>query len=142
MKRVINSAESIYAMAIVNPKLCKNRSIQVEVEQRDEGPIPHLHVYLDKTRNPKNCAYVRLDEPEYAPHHKSVKLSKTQKQEFIEIMQEGWRGRFIQSTLSEEVKQASGYQASVDIWIDTFGEWDQFSYDQDGFPVMPDYSQL
>lgn len=142
MKRVIVSAEPVYAMAIVNPKLCKNRSIQIEVEQREEGPIPHLHVYLDKSRNPKNCAYVRLDVPEYAPHHESVKLSKSQKQEFIEIMEQDWKNRFIQSNVSQEVKQATGYQASVDIWVDTFGDCDSFKYDQDGFPVMPDYNQL
>lgn len=28
-------------MAIINPTLCKNASIQIEVEQRNEGPIPH-----------------------------------------------------------------------------------------------------
>lgn len=142
MKRLIIASESVVAMAIINPKLCKNRTIQVEVGQRDEGPIPHLHVYLDKTRNPKNCAYIRLDRPEYAPHHESAKLSKSQKQEFIEVMEEYWSNRFIKSTVSEQVKQASGYEASVDVWIDTFGEWEGFKYDENGFPIMPDYSQL
>lgn len=32
-------------MAIINPQFCKNRTIQAEVEQRNEGPIPHLHIY-------------------------------------------------------------------------------------------------
>ena len=56
-----------FCMEIINPVLCKNSSIEIEVEQRNEVIIPHMHVYLDKTRDPKNCAYVRLDKAEYAP---------------------------------------------------------------------------
>ena len=51
MVRPIGEFESLNEMAIINPKMCKQLSIQVEVEQRDEGPVPHVHVYLDKTRN-------------------------------------------------------------------------------------------
>lgn len=53
MKKMIKHTEDIFCMAIINSVLCKNSSIEIEVEQRNEGPIPHLHVYLDKTRNPK-----------------------------------------------------------------------------------------
>ena len=53
MKRLIRYKQ-IEAMSIVNPTLCDQLSVQVEVEQRNEGPIPHVHVYLDKSRNPKN----------------------------------------------------------------------------------------
>ena len=50
MVRPIGEFESLNEMAIINPKMCKQLSIQVEVEQRDEGPVPHVHVYLDKTK--------------------------------------------------------------------------------------------
>lgn len=142
MKRVVAASEPIYAMAIVNPQLCKNESIQIEVEQRDEGPIPHLHIYLDKTRNPNNCAYIRLDTPEYAPHHSSVKLSKKEKKAFLKVMKEKWPRQFVQSTVSDEVRTATGYEAAVTIWIDTFGGQDMFKFDESGFPIMPDYSTL
>lgn len=142
MKRVINSTENIYAMSIINPRLCKQLSIQIELEQRDEGPIPHLHVYLDKTRNPKNCAYIRLDIPEYAPHHDSVKMNKKQKKEFLEVMNSLTPNSFTLSRINGEGRQATGYQTAVEIWIETFGETVKFQYDEDGFILMPDYDSL
>lgn len=142
MKRIVKGSESIFAMAIINPRLCKQLSIQPELEQRDEGPIPHLHVYLDKTRNPKNCAYIRLDKAEYAPHHKSRKLSKLQKKEFLEVMSEITPKSLTVSITSGESKPATGYQHAVETWIETFGETIKFTYDDKGFLIMPDYSVL
>lgn len=139
----INRYSPIYAMAIINPGLCKNSSIQVEVEQRDEGPVPHVHVYLDKTRNPKNCSYVRLDQAEYCPHHSDGKrLTGKQKEHFLQIMDSIWNKTFIQSTVSDEVRPATGYEAAVNIWLDTFGNTVEFQYDSQGFPIMPDYANL
>lgn len=129
-------------MAIINPQLCKQKGIQIELEQRDEGPIPHLHVYLDRTRNPKNCAYVRLDKAEYAPHHKGKKLTGKDKKDFIEVMTQIWPKQITQSRMSDNEKKATGYQAAVETWIDTFGETVAFDYDEEGFPKMPDYNKL
>ena len=130
-------------MAIINPQLCKAKGMEIELEQRDEGPIPHLHVYLDTTRNPKNCAYVRLDKAEYAPHHKNGKrLTGKDKKNFIEMMTTVWNKEYIESIFTDEVRKATGYQAAVKIWIDTFGETVPFEYDEEGFPKMPDYSSL
>lgn len=144
MKRLIySSKQPVYAMAIINPKLCEQLSIQVEVEQRSEGLIPHIHVYLDHTRNPKNCVYVRLDKAEYSNHHNEdnpLRFNKKQKREFIKVMTSPWKKSFIQSNSSDEVKVATGYEAAVNTWIDTFGETVQFEYTDDGFPKMPDYA--
>ena len=137
---VIEGQESAYEMAVINPKLCKALSIQVEIEQRDEGPIPHLHIFHDKTRNPKRCSYVRLDKPEYAPHHDEVCLTKKQKDEFIKVMTTEWsmpRGQGVQR----------GYDRAVDTWIDTFEADEEeglkkFQLDDNGNYVMPDYSLL
>ena len=119
-------------MSIINPQMCKKSSIQIELEQKDEGPIPHIHVYLDKERNPKNCAYVRLDKAAYAPHHKDGKhLRGKQKEEFLQIMTSLWT--------KEYSSPITGYQAAVELWIDTFGETLPFMYDEQGFPIMPDY---
>lgn len=142
MKRLITATESIYAMAIVNPQLCKLAPVQIEVEQRDEGPIPHLHVYLDKTRNPKNCAYVRLDDPTYSTHHDSVPMNKQQKAAFIKIMQKPWDSQFVRSEVTGEIRVATGYEAAVKIWIDTFGGREHFKFDENGYPIMPDYTLL
>ena len=46
------------------------------------------------------------------------------------------------SETSEEIKQATGYEAAVKTWIDTFGETVKFEYTEDGYPKMPDYSKL
>lgn len=88
MKKLVY--QPIEAMSIINPKLCRNLAIQVEVEQRDEGEIPHLHVYHDKTRNPKKCSYVRLDKAEYSPHHDIMPLGNL-KDQFIKVMTSPWQ---------------------------------------------------
>lgn len=125
-------------MAIINPKLCKNLSIQVEVEQRDEGPIPHLHVYHNKSRNKKECSYIRLDKPEYSDHHKNsnLKLNKTQKNEFIRVMTEE-----IPSLLKNKL---NGYEYAVETWVNTFedGDYSKFNFDDDGNLIIPDYTLL
>ena len=143
MKRLLHLNTSIFAMAIINPPMCKNSSIQIELEQRDEGNIPHVHVYLDKTRDPENCAWVRLDKPEYLPKHKSVKLKDRKKEEFICIMEAIWPKEFVQSrTNPKDLRVATGYVSAVNIWEDTFGESKLISYNDDGFPAMPNYKNL
>lgn len=142
MKRVVKHKEVIVCMAIINPVLCKNSSIEIEVEQMNEGPIPHLHVYLDKTRNPKNCAYVRLDKAEYESHHVSKEFSKKKKREFLSIMEAKWDLHFIRSKTTDSIKEASGYEAAVQTWIETYGETLPFTYDAEGYPVMPNYNSL
>lgn len=143
IKDSFEDLESIDCMAIINPQMCRNSSIQIEVEQANEGPIPHLYVYLDKTRNPKNCSYVRLDAAEYSPHHKDGKrLKGKQKSEFIKILSSIWKDEFIRSIITDEIREATGYERAVRTWIATFGETIPFNYDNDGFPIMPDYTRL
>lgn len=60
MKKSSKHTENICSTAIIDSMLYKKSSS--EVEQEDEGTVPHLHVYLDKTRNPKNCGYVQLSK--------------------------------------------------------------------------------
>lgn len=81
MKLMISENKHIVEIAIINPKMCKQLSIQVEIEQRDYGSIQHFHVYLDNTRNKKNCSYIRLDIPEYCCHHKDGKKLNKKKTE-------------------------------------------------------------
>ena len=139
MKKLIK--QPIEAMAIINPRLCRELSIQVELEQSNEGPIPHLHVYLDKTRNPKRCAYIRLDEAGYSPHHESAKMSKKNKKDFLKLMHAPNRSSTIYSIFDEDkFHVANGYETAVNTWIDTYpGSEKYFRFDQEGFPVMPDY---
>lgn len=57
-------------------------------------------------------------------------------------MKATWENHYIKSNISNEIKQASGFEASVDIWTNTFGKSKEIKYDEKGFPVMPDYTQL
>lgn len=151
MKRVIHEPRyltddaPIVAMATINPQLCKEFGIDVEVEQRNEGPIPHLHVYHDRARNPDKCSYIRLDKAEYSDHHKkpSIPLPRKLKKEFIEIMETEWPKQ-VHVSPNGSMRVATGYEAAVDTWVDTYeqGDYSKFTVDQNGDPVMPDYSQL
>ncbi|MDE7165130.1 MAG: hypothetical protein K2O04_06915 [Clostridiales bacterium] len=124
-------------IAIVNPRLCDQLTIQVEVEQRNEGPIPHVHVYHDKTRNPKKCSYVRLDKAEYCSFHGDAPtLPKDLKKEFVQLM----TTIYVKRRTGEKV---SGYEMAVDTWVETYeDDYDKFALDTDGKLVMPDYTQL
>lgn len=143
MINLINENQYMCEMAIINPKMCKQLSIQVEVEQRDEGYVPHVHVYLDKTRNKKNCAYVRLDKPEYCTHHKDGKtLDKKQKEEFIKLMS-SMTNLFIEDNNGNHVK-LNWYQNAVIIWSETYedGNLSKFQLNDDGTIMSIDYSCL
>lgn len=135
---------SIEAMAIVNPSLCKSKTIQVEIEQSNEGPIPHLHVYHDKTRSKSRCSYIRLDAPAYSEHHRSAgkKLPRKLKEEFIEVMETPWAKHVVQT--AGGLRTATGYEASVGIWSETFEDnsLDKFNLDENGDLIMPDYTKL
>ena len=142
MKLTVYKDEPLIEMAIINPKMCKNLSIQVEIEQRDEGPVPHFHVYLDNTRNKKNCAYVRIDEADYCTHHKDGKtLNKKQKKEFIDLMKSD-SGKFLADNNGNPVR-ATWYQIAVSIWVETYeDDYSKFNLDSRGIPVMPNYNNL
>lgn len=133
--------ELLVEMAIINPRKCRNLTIQVEVEQRDEGPIPHLHVYHDKTRNPKKCSYVRLDEVDYAPFHDKIVLPRKLKVQFIELMTEP-SGDYIKDN-NGDVIELTGYQSAVKTWVDTFeDDYGKFETDENGVVIPLDYSLL
>ena len=131
-------------MAIINPNMCNQMTIQIEVEQRDEGPIPHLHVYHNKERNPKECSYIRLDKCAYSTHHKdNLPLPKNLKKQFLKVMNSIYRGRVIYDN-NDNVYPATGYQAAVMIWAETFenGSLDKFNLDENGLIKQIDYSNL
>ena len=129
-------------MAIINPSECKKLTIQVEVEQRDEGPIPHLHVYHNKNRNPKECSYVRLDKVGYAPHHDLIKLNKKLKSQFVHLM--NMPCDEYMKDKNGNIVELNGYQNAVRIWVSTFEDKDlsKFNLDENGIPITLDYEEL
>lgn len=155
MKRYIKSINDIYAnepimaMATINPQLCKTKSIRLEVVQGGEGSNPHIHVYW----NDGHVSYVDLTEPKYADHHddENTKLGKKQKKEFIEIMKSIWTKYAIElykldehgnRTAETHYVPATGYEAAVQIWCDTYGGEERFKFDLSGRPIMPNYDLL
>ena len=132
----------LYEMAIINPRMCRNLTIQVELEQRDEGPIPHVHVYHDKTRNRRKCTCVRLDKAEYTEHHSSGEpLPRKLKEQFISLMTSP--SNEYSKNNKGKIVQLNGHQLAVKIWMDTYGDnYSMFDFDEDGIPITPDYSKL
>lgn len=131
-------------LALINPRLCKKLSIKVAVEQHDtKTAVPYLHVFLDNTWNLKNCAFIRLDKPEYVPEKNSKRLSTKQKEELIYILTRECNGNWIASIIDKSnIKAATGYETAVQTWIDTYEGNNKIQYDKNGFPVMPDYTRL
>lgn len=128
-------------MALINPQLTKNLKIEGEVMQGGEGMIPHLHVFHDKTRT--KCSYIRLDKAEYSTHHKDgYRLPRKLKEEFIQLMNSPWNGYIIRT--NEGYRPATGYEAAVYIWADTYndGNLDNFQFDDSGELIMPNYENL
>lgn len=155
MKKYVKSVDSLYgkepimAMATINPKLCEQKSIRVEVVQGGEGPSPHVHVYWNNGK----VSYVSLIDAAYSDHHdeENTPFRAKQKSEFIEIMSKIWKKYAIElnsldsngnPTGDTYFTPATGYEAAVQIWCDTYGGEDKFNYDTDGRPIMPDYNKL
>lgn len=136
--------EPLNEMAIINPKMCKQLTIQVEVEQRNKGELPHVHVYHNKTRNSKECSYIRLDKCAYSEHHKdNIPLPTKLKRQFVSLMNQTCRGQFIYDN-KDVPHPATGYQTAVQIWADTFedGNLSKFELDDNGLIKQIDYSNL
>lgn len=138
----------VAAMATINPQMQNNWAMHAVIFDRDEGPIPHIHVYHDASHD--KCAYVRLDTPEYSLHHdqkdpnlKNSPLSKKQLANLIKLLSSPWPKHFIQLA-DGTIRVATGYEYCVTTWIDAYGdkESDKFTYDEAGNLVMPDYSKL
>lgn len=136
MKRMI---KPVCAMSAINAKLCKQLGLYVEVEQRDEGTIPHMHVYHDKSRNPQKCSYICLDKAAYSKHHEVHKLSKKQKELFLQIMQQPCSSALVDA--SGKATFGTGYQYVVYTWVNTYCDdsYEGFTLDENGLPIMPDY---
>ena len=138
------SEQDNLCISIINPRLCKKVSIKVAIEQHDtETTIPYLHVFLDNMWDLKNCAFVRLDKPEYVPEKNSIRLSTKQKEELIYILTSESKYHWTTSIVDKNnIKIATGYEVAVQVWTDTFEENNKIQYDKNGFPVMPDYAML
>lgn len=124
--------------ALINPQLCKKLDMRVELVQSGEDPVPHIHVYFGEQ---KKCSCIRLDKAAYAPCHETVPFTAEQKAKFICLMNAMWDRRFIQSVYTEKIRPATSYEGAVVTWLDTFEETARFSYDEAGFPIMPDYEK-
>ena len=155
MKLYINSNANMYdkepimAMATINPKLCKQKSIRVEVVQGGEGDKAHVHVYWNDGR----VSYVDLTDAIYAEHHKETgePLGRKERDEFIEIMSTIWQKYAIELNVLDDdgnptgetyFVRATGYEAAVQLWIDTYGDDNRFKFTREGRPIMPDYKLL
>lgn len=138
------SEQDNLCISIINPRLCKKVSIKVAIEQHDtETTIPYLHVFLDNMWDLKNCAFVRLDKPEYVPEKNSIRLSTKQKEELIYILMSESKYHWTTSIVDKNnIKIATGYEVAVQVWTDTYEENNKIQYDKYGFPVMPDYTRL
>lgn len=140
----------------ITPSICRDTSvdesisesgdlsIKVAIEQHDtETTIPYLHVFLDNMWDLKNCAFVRLDKPEYVPEKNSIRLSTKQKEELIYILTSESKYHWTTSIVDKNnIKIATGYEVAVQVWTDTYEENNKIQYDKNGFPVMPDYTRL
>lgn len=144
MENNTKSEQDDLCLALINPELCKRSSIEIAIEQHDtETTIPYLHVFLDNKWDLKNCAFVRLDKPEYVQEKNSIRLSTKQKEELIYILSSESKYHWIISIVDKNnIKIATGYEVAVQVWKDTFEENDKIQYDKNGFPVMPDYAML
>lgn len=111
------SEQDDLCLALINPELCKRSSIEVAIEQHDtETTIPYLHVFLDNMWDLKNCAFVRLDKPEYVPEKNSIRLSTKQKEELIYILTSESKYHWITSTVDKNnIKIATGYEVAVQV---------------------------
>jgi hypothetical protein len=138
----------ITVMAKINPPLHRrilNRIgfICVSVPQGEEGPIPHMHIYHDRSLNDKRCSFIRLDKAEYSPHHPIVPLTNKLQSSFMEIMRSIWSNHHIR--VNKELIEATGYEAAVDTWIETHGLADSIEFKRDlatGHWIMPPYEEL
>ena len=99
-------------------------SIEVAIEQHDtETTIPYLHVFLDNMWDLRNCAFVRLDKPEYVPEKNSIRLSTKQKEELIYILTSESKYHWTTSIVDKNnIKIATGYEVAVQVWTDTYEE--------------------
>lgn len=141
MKRLVR--HTVNCMSKLNPRLTENLSIEVIIWDGNEGEIPHVHVYHDKTRNKRKCSVVQLDKAEYSPHHRfNVAMTRDVKRQFVQVMTTTWPGRSILE--DGKYRHATGYEAAVTEWVDAFehGSYDKFKLDDNGVPVMPDYNKL
>jgi len=140
------STEMFIEMAQINPKLSKSikRPIYIGVPQGREGPIPHAHVYHNSSLNKKECSFIRLDIPEYSPHHDKIPLPRELEKSFISVLREEWP-KYNITEKDGTTRAATGYEAAMDMWIDSNGLADNIVLNIDeetGVWIMPDYYEL
>ena len=162
MKIHVEGNKRLIEMALINPPVTDNTpNIEIWVRQRNEGSIPHIHVYHDKTQNPRKCSYVRLDIAGY--HHDSDGKGKplgSYKDTMIELLDKPWSKYHIEvydldennkiqynedGDIKKKLVVATGYEAAVIIWIDTYGVVPNIKFNIDsetGHYIRPNYEEM
>ena len=141
-------------MHIINPKMCRKNGFYVEVDQEERMDIPCVRISRiynsvsdensyetsNESANATNeHIYIRLDKPEYVFPENENKLTENEKEKFIKIMNTEHEGYLLE--IGNRIKDPTGYEEAVHVWEDTFFETD-IERDEDGCPMMPDYSIL
>jgi hypothetical protein len=142
----IYDEEYLFEMSEVYPKYIIEHNprinFHISVPQGKEGPIPHFHMSFGSKRNKnkKDTSFIRLDIPEYSPHHDDYKkLNRLEKEELVKFM----NTLRISTRVDGSYEYYSCWKECVDLWINNHGDpYNLFEKDKNGNYIMPDYSLL
>ena len=154
--RTVNASEYIYAMATINPQLNNQHTSRVFIAEQNEGKNkPHMHVEFEGKRGRTVTAYVSLTEAAYSDHHRyGVMMTPKVKEEFLNVMTTLWMKHHVEENVYDEKGEptgqtqlvpATGYEAAVQIWMDTWDPGSEARYqwdDKTGRAIMPNYEIL
>ena len=75
---------------------------------------------LDNMWDLKNCAFIRLDKPEYVPEKNPIRLSTKQKEELIYILTSESQYHWTTSIVDKNnIKIATGYSSIMETVINS-----------------------
>ena len=121
----------------MNQKKRESR-IHVCIYENGEGPVPHVHVYYESKEDKRNESHICLATNTYAPQHAATtkKLNSAERKALIEFFKTKITG-------VNGSSECTAWEYAVWLWTQYYdGSSKFFKYDNNGKPIMPDYSTI
>ena len=116
----------------------KDYNFRVAILECEEGSVPHVHVFYRD-----GISHICLGTNEYAPQHANeTKILSPKETEVLKT--------FFSSMIDTYRKDDNGNIYQLNAWMDAVFRWLKqnpaakkfFKFDNNGIPIMPDYSTI
>ena len=144
IERYFGDMDEIYPRYMLQHNIRENQFHAYISGKNNEHQIPHIHLSFRHKNEKEDLVYIRLDKAKYYTRHNGGRiLTSEEKQAFIKFINTPIYGYYVSDDQGNNIIRATAWIIAYKSWKDNYNNYEKyFKFDDNGIPIMPDYSKL